>query len=131
MKRVEVVIGIVVRQGKVLICRRRAQDPLAGCWEFPGGKVEPGESLLDCLARELAEELAITARPIEPLAIIEHDYPHVQVRLHPYLCEYDSGEPRPLASEQAIWVSPAELPRYHFPPANDHLIQELVARLNG
>src|SRR6185312_6787763 len=81
MKRVDVVIGIVVRDGTILICQRQRSDALAGYWEFPGGKLEPGETIEQCLARELREELAIIARPIEPLAVIEHDYPHVQVRL--------------------------------------------------
>jgi len=128
MKRLDVVIGIVLREGKVLICQRRRSDPLAGYWEFPGGKVEPGETLEQCLLRELREELAINARPIEPLAVIEHDYPHVQVRLHPYLCRHESGEPQPLAAEQVTWVAPSDLTKYRFPPANDDLIAELIKR---
>ena len=131
MKRVDVVIGIVVRDGKILICQRRQSDALAGYWEFPGGKLEPGETLEQCLARELREELAIIARPIEPLAVIEHDYPHVQVRLHPYLCQHESGDPQPLAAEQAIWVAPTNLARYRFPSANDDLIRQLIARFSA
>jgi len=127
MNRIDVVIGVVVRDRKVLICQRCAQDRLGGYWEFPGGKQEPGESHQQCLARELAEELQIQVRAIEPLRIIEHDYPDVRVRLHPYLCEHAEGEPTPLACQQVLWVAPADLPTYRFPPANDQLIRDLLS----
>ena len=129
MKRIDVVIGIVVRDGKVLICQRPEQGLLGGYWEFPGGKQEPGESQHQCLARELAEELQIEVRPVEPLECIEFDYSHAHVRIHPYLCEHVGGEPTPLASQQAIWVGASELAAYRFPPANDNLIQYLIARM--
>ena len=130
MKRVDVVLGIVVVSGgNVLICRRRAADPLGGLWEFPGGKVEPGESLEQCLARELAEELGIQVRIIEPMPPIEHDYPAVHVRLHPFLCAHVAGDPRPLAAAEVLAVAPKDLPRYRMPPANDPMIRWLVPRL--
>lgn len=131
MKRVDVVIAIVVRDGKVLICQRPEQGPLGGYWEFPGGKQEPGESHHQCLARELAEELQIEIRPVEPLESIEFDYPHARVRIHPYLCEHAAGEPTPLASQQFLWVKTTDLPAYHFPPANDNLIRWLLAKFGG
>jgi mutator protein MutT len=126
---VDVVIAIVRREGKILICRRRRQDMLGGYWEFPGGKLQPGESHKRCLARELHEELLIRARPLEALEIIEYDYPHARVRLHPYLCEHTEGEPQPLASDQVRWIDAANLPDYSFPPANDSLIQRLTEAL--
>jgi A/G-specific adenine glycosylase len=126
MNRVDVIIGIVVRAGNVLICQRLQQGPLGGFWEFPGGKQEPGESREQCLSRELAEELAIRVRPIKAMDVIEFDYADASVRLHPYLCEYLDGEPQPLASQRAIWVSPADLKDYKFPPANDNLIHVLI-----
>ena len=82
MKRIDVVIAVVVRDGKVLVCQRRDDDTFGGYWEFPGGKLEPHESHEQCLARELREELAIRIRPLDPLEPIEHDYPHARIRLH-------------------------------------------------
>jgi A/G-specific adenine glycosylase len=129
MNRVDVIIGIVVRAGKILICQRLQQGPLGGFWEFPGGKQEAGESREQCLLRELAEELAIRVRPIKVMDVIEFDYADASVRLHPYLCEHVDGEPQPLASQRAIWVSPAQLNDYKFPPANDDLIRTLIEQL--
>ena len=128
MKRIDVAIGIVQRDGKVLICQRRQQDHLAGFWEFPGGKLEAGELCEQCLVRELAEEVGIEVRPIEALAAIEYDYPAVHVRLHPYLCEWLSGEAKPLAAQQVLWVDADDLAGFRFPPANDGLIGELARR---
>lgn len=128
-KRVDVVIAVVVRGGSVLICQRRSDDPLGGYWEFPGGKREPGESNEQCLARELMEELAIEARPAEALAPIEHDYPHLRVRLHPYWCEHLAGDPQPLAAQQIAWVTADDLSSYRFLPANADLIRSIRARL--
>jgi mutator protein MutT len=128
IKRADVAIGIIIRDGLILICQRRAQDPLGGYWEFPGGKQEPGESPDQCLVRELAEELGIEVRLIDALPIIEWDYPAVHVRLHPLVCELTVGEPKPHASEQLRWVKPADLAQYRFPPANDNLIRTLASR---
>jgi A/G-specific adenine glycosylase len=128
MQRQDVVIGIVIREGRILICQRRRQDTLGGYWEFPGGKLEADESLEQCLARELREELAIKATVIEAFPTIEYDYPSGSVRLHPYLCQHVQGEPKPLASQELAWVAPADLGTYPFPLANDGLIRELQRR---
>jgi mutator protein MutT len=129
MKRVDVDIAIITRGGKVLICQRKSDNTFGGCWEFPGGKREPGETAEQCLRRELDEELAVRARPIEALDVIEHDYPAARVRLHPYLCEHTAGEPQLLACQQAIWVDPPALRDYPFPPANEGLIEQAIERL--
>src|SRR5205809_378239 len=83
LNRIDAAIAIVVRGQKVLICQRKADDTFGNLWEFPGGKQEDGETLEQCLARELREELAIEARPIARLPVVEHDYPQVLIRLHP------------------------------------------------
>jgi A/G-specific adenine glycosylase len=130
MKQIEVAIGIVLCRGQILICQRRPLDPLGGLWEFPGGKQEPGESLEQCLLRELAEELCIGVSVLEALPSIDYDYSAAHVRLHPYLCEHLEGHATPLAAQRAIWVKPSDLPSYSFPPANDNLIRELVRRFS-
>ena len=129
MREIDVAIGMVCRDGKVLICQRRTPDPLGGYWEFPGGKVEPGESADECLLRELAEEVAIRVRITAALDAIEYDYESTRVRLHPFACELIDGEPQPLASQRLAWVSPTEFSTYRFPPANDSLLHWLAVLL--
>ncbi len=128
MKTVDVVIAAIIRNGNVLIAQRREQDSFASFWEFPGGKREPGESLEQCLARELQEELAVCAVPTAALATIEHQYERIRVRLHPYLCTCEQ-EPRPLACQRLEWVPPENLREYNFPAANSALIENLIAHL--
>lgn len=130
-KRIDAAIAIVRRAGRILICQRKPDDTLGGLWEFPGGKQEDGESLEQCLARELREELNISARPIVALPPIEHDYPHALIRLHPFLCEHESGEPEHLECQDARWIAPDSLSAYPFPPANESLIAEVIARLSS
>lgn len=129
-KRVDVPIAVVVRDGRVLVCQRRHDDPLGGFWEFPGGKREPNETNEQCLVRETREELSIEIRPIERLPVIEHDYPHLHVRLHPYRCEHLSGEPQPLAADRVEWAAASDLPAYTFLPANLALVQSLARWLS-
>ncbi len=129
MHRVDVVIGVIVRGGRLLISRRKAGGPLGGFWEFPGGKRDIGETLDQCLARELAEELAVAVTPYDALPSLDYDYPTALIRLHPYLCTLTDGEPKPLASEELRWVTLDELATYPFPPANDRLLHAVTLRL--
>ena len=130
MKRIDAAIAIIVRDGLVLVCQRKDDDTFGGCWEFPGGKQEDGETLEQCLARELREELNITARPTTSLSPIVHDYPEALVRLHPFLCDHESGEPETIECQATRWVEPAQLRDYRFPPANDALIEQIILRLS-
>lgn len=126
MQRVDAAIAIIESRGKILICQRKDDNVLGGYWEFPGGKREPGESLEDCLRRELREELAIKVRPIRALTAIDHDYPHVHVRLHPFLCIHESGQIRHLECQTSRWIDPPALRDYRFPPANESLLDEVI-----
>lgn len=130
MKTVDVALGIVVNEGRLLVCRRGEDNPvLGGFWEFPGGKKEPGETIEECLHRELAEELGIEVAPIGHLPAAEHAYPAVKVRLHSFLCRLTSGDPRPIGCQQVRWVRPEELDHFPFPPANAHLLEAVRHRL--
>lgn len=129
MNRIEAAIAIVTRGGKVLVCQRKDDDTFGGYWEFPGGKQEDGETLHQCLARELLEELNIRARPTLPLTPIVHDYPHALLRLHPFLCEHESGEPELIECQATKWIEPNELRDYRFPPANESLIEQVIEEL--
>ena len=130
MKHIDVAIGIVCKGGQVLICRRKQDGHLAGFWEFPGGKVEPGESPAQCVARELREELDIEVNVATALPTIEHDYPDRQVRLHPFLCDHRNGIPKPIGCDETIWVNPPALREYKFPNANDGLIEDLIKQMD-
>jgi len=128
MKRIDVAIAVVVRAGRILICQRKPSDTFGGFWEFPGGKCEGGESPEACLVRELREELDITPGATEKLAPISHDYPHVCLTLHPFLCTDFAGEPKLIECQRLQWVEPAKLRDFRFPPANAALLEQLARR---
>jgi mutator protein MutT len=127
MTLIDAAIAIVIRDEKILICQRKDDDALGGYWEFPGGKQEDGETLHDCLHRELREEIAIRARPIAQLTTVEHQYPDATVRLHPFVCQHETGEVQHLECQDSRWIEPSRLREYQFPPANETLIAETIA----
>jgi 8-oxo-dGTP diphosphatase/A/G-specific adenine glycosylase len=129
-ERTDVVIAIITRAGKVLICQRPGGGTFPGYWEFPGGKREAGETIAMCLRREILEELAIEVTPTHALRTIDHDYPRGRIRLHPFICSHGTGEVKLLAAQNAAWVDPQELGQYQFPPANEPLIAEAIEWLN-
>ena len=131
VNRTDVAIAIITRAGRVLICKRPAGGSFPGYWEFPGGKREAGETVEGCLRREVREELAMQITPLHALSPIDHDYPRGPIRLHPFVCSHDAGEPQLLACEDAAWVDPHDLARYQFPPANDSLLAEAVKWLTS
>jgi 8-oxo-dGTP diphosphatase len=122
---VDVAIGLVWKDGRLLIARRPEGVHLGGMWEFPGGKVEAGETPETGLLRELREELGVEATVIGRRAVLEFTYPDRSVRLHPLDCRWLSGEARPAGCEDPRWVAPIELSAYEFPPANASLLAEL------
>lgn len=125
MKVVEVAAGLIRHQGRYLIARRKPGGHLAGFWEFPGGKREPGESLEECLRRELFEELNIRVDVPVPYRIIRHEYPGKTVELHFFRCAIEEGEAVPLECTEIRWVSPDELSQFAFPPADLTVIEAL------
>ena len=103
-KPVDVAVGILMKaNGDVLLGQRPAGKPYEGYWEFPGGKVEAGESILAALKREFVEELGITIVTAEPWCGVEHIYPHAHVRLHFYISREWQGEPQSLESQAFAW----------------------------
>lgn len=117
--------GALSAEAQVLIARRAADAVLGGHWEFPGGKLEAGESPEACVVRELREELGVEVRLTLALGAIEHRYAHGAVRLMPYLCELSQGTPRPLAATELRWVDVQALGEIDFPPANAGLVREI------
>jgi mutator protein MutT len=126
---VQVAVAIIRRGDQILICRRKPDAVLANLWEFPGGKIEPGETPSQCVIREAREELGIEIRPDEPLDPITHTYPHATIRLTPILCTHLSGHAQPIGCADFKWINPHDLPAHTFPPANASLIRGLIARL--
>jgi mutator protein MutT len=121
------VIGAAViwRDGKILIDRRKPGGAMGGLWEFPGGKVEPGETISDCILREIREELGITIAVGEPLITIEHGYPTFTVVLHVHHCQHVEGEPQTIECDEIRYVTVDELHQYEFPAANIEIINAL------
>ena len=125
-------VGVVLNKaGEVLIDQRLEEGLLGGMWEFPGGKQEKGEAIEACIARELREELAIEVAVGEELITVDHAYSHKKLRFIVHLCDWLSGDPKPLASQQVRWVSPAQLSDYPFPAANARIIEALLGKLHG
>jgi 8-oxo-dGTP diphosphatase len=122
---IEVAIGLIWREGRLLITRRPAGVHLAGLWEFPGGKREPGESAARCLAREVAEELGIEIAVGEEREVLAFTYPDRRVELRAFDCAWRRGEPRARGCAEWRWVLPADLAGYEFPPANGPLLARL------
>ena len=128
MAYISVAIGLVMHQGRILICRRAAGSHLAGFWEFPGGKCRAGERWEACLRRELKEELGITAD--DPVRFWQgrHAYPDRTVWLMALRCRLLCGQARPRTSSEIRWVRPSDLADYAFPPANERLMRRLTSR---
>lgn len=122
-KPLQVAVGVVKNAaGRILIARRKDSAHQGGLWEFPGGKIEPGETVVAALFRELGEELAITVQRATPLISIKHRYPDLAVQLHVWVVEQFSGVATGQEGQAIAWVAPAELPRYPFPEANRPII---------
>jgi len=123
---VEVVAAVIERDGKILLTRRPPGAHLAGYWEFPGGKLHPGETREQALRREIAEELGARADVGGLIETIDWTYPDKRVRLYFFRCALTS-EPEPLEGQSMAWVTRADLRRYELPPAD----AALIARLAG
>jgi len=117
--------GIIWKNGKILIQQRLSEGLLGGLWEFPGGKVEPGESLQECVARELREELGIEVQVGAELIAVDHAYSHFSITLHAFPCKFVSGRVKLASAQKWKWVKPQELDLYAFPSANKKIIQAL------
>jgi 8-oxo-dGTP diphosphatase len=125
---VHVAVGVILSpENKILIALRHPNSHQGGLWEFPGGKVEVGESVERALARELDEELGIELGEVRPLMTIKHDYPDKSVCLDVWWVERFSGEPEGREGQLIRWVSIADLMNYAFPPANAAIVEAIQA----
>ena len=125
---VTVVVGILIDGvGRVLVTRRAPDAHQGGLWEFPGGKVEADENLLEALARELREELGVLVETTEALMALEHDYGDKRVALDVHRVTRWTGEPRGLEGQPLAWERPEQLRDWAFPVANRAILERLLA----
>jgi 8-oxo-dGTP diphosphatase len=117
--------------GRVLLAQRPAGKPMAGLWEFPGGKVESGERPEDSLIRELKEELGIVVREacLAPLTFASHAYPEFHLLMPLFVCRRWDGMVTPREGQRLAWVRPNRLREYPMPPADEPLIAHLTGLL--
>jgi 8-oxo-dGTP diphosphatase len=126
-RRIRVVAALLERDdGKVLITQRRPQAFMPLKWEFPGGKVEPGETDQQALARELTEELDIQVEVGEHFMGLNHSYPEFELDFQVYRCRLLSGEPKKVAVHNFRWVTVNDLDNYEFPPADLPTVKQLL-----
>jgi mutator protein MutT len=121
-----VAAAVIERGGRFLLTRRPRGVHLEGCWEFPGGKCDAGETLAACLIREVREELAVEVRVGAEVFATTHAYPDRSIELHFFACEL-AGVPAPQMGQEMRWVRRAELSTLELPPAD----AELIAKLSG
>ncbi len=126
--RLWVAVGVIQDPlGRIFICRRPQAKHQGGKWEFPGGKVEAGETVQQALARELGEEIGIRVTALAPLLEIRHDYADKAVLLDVWRVTGFDGHPHGREGQVARWVSRAELAGYDFPEGNRAIVAQLLA----
>lgn len=125
----QVSAAVLEREGCYLLTQRPLNGLLGGLWEFPGGKQEPGETLPECLERELQEELGIQIRVGEAIHSYRHAYTHFRVTVHSFHCHWVNGgaEPQPLQVHDIVWLKPAEMTNYPMGKVDRQIASSLIA----
>jgi mutator protein MutT len=123
-------LAIILNEfSEVLIDRRLASGTFGGYWEFPGGKIEPNETIETCIKREVKEELGIEIQVGKHLITLSHTYENLQITLIAHLCRYLDGEPQTLQCQEVRWSSLQNLAQFNFPDANYQIIEALAKKL--
>lgn len=128
MKSPQKIIGVALIKnelGQILIDKRLPKGNFGGLWEFPGGKLEAGETIQDCIKREIMEELAIEIEVEKHFIGIDYIYKKLKLTLEVYECRHLKGVPQPIECEEIRWVNLEELDSFSFPPANKKIIAKL------
>ncbi|WP_088161313.1 (deoxy)nucleoside triphosphate pyrophosphohydrolase [Sphingobacterium sp. G1-14] len=124
----QVTCAIIEHADKILICQRSNSMKLPLKWEFPGGKIEQGESKEDCLRREIKEELDIEIEINNTLSTVEYHYSDFSIQLYPFLCSLLNGEVKSLEHAQAIWVDANQLRDYDWAEADFPIVDEYLTQ---
>lgn len=132
MALIHVAVGVITNPdtSKVLLSKRHVDSHQGGLWEYPGGKVESGESVESALSRELHEELAIEVTETAPLLVIEHDYGDKQVKLDVWHVRRFTGQEQSREGQPLCWVAAEDLDKLDFPAANDPITETVRALLS-
>jgi A/G-specific adenine glycosylase len=125
-----IAIGVVHKNGRVLIALRPAEGLLGNLWEFPGGKLKSDETLAECCRREVLEETGIDTEVGRCFSVVQHSFTHFRITLHAFHCRYKTGKAAPRSSQKIIWARPGDLENYAFPKANKKIIEDLFASPN-
>ena len=123
---VEVVAGLIWKEGKFMICQRPENKARALLWEFVGGKVEHGETKEQALIRECQEELAVTLTVGDVFMDVVHEYPDITVRLTLFNATIAKGVPQKLEHNDIKWITPAEIKNYIFCPADREILKRII-----
>ena len=113
-------------RNKILITQRKPGGPHGGLWEFPGGKIEPGEGPEACIRREILEELGVEISHIAPYQIVSYNYGSFSITLHTFTCLIGEGTPQTLGCEDMRWIKIEELREFPFPDADKMIIAQLM-----
>ncbi len=123
-----VVAAAIIEQNDCFLLTKRLDGVhYGGFWEFPGGKQEPGESLEECLKREVREELEIEIGIFRPFTVVKYQYPEKPVELHFFCCCVLNGTPKPVGCAEWAWVPKGRLNTYPFPPADAVILEKILS----
>jgi len=123
------VVAAVIKKGGTIFATQRGYGDYKGWWEFPGGKIEEGETPQEALEREIKEELDVSIKVGELIDTIEYDYPDFHLSMDCFWCEIEEGEPKLLEAEASKWLGKDELDLVNWLPADETLIQKIKSLL--
>lgn len=126
LKSIQVTCAVILKGDRILVTRRSPDMPHPNKWEFPGGKLEAGETERDCIVREIKEELAIEIEPIIRLTPVEHRYQEVKVKLIPFLAKYLKGEVVCAEHSEFKWLKVEELGKLNWVAADWPIVDEVM-----
>ncbi len=126
MGTIKVVCGIIFKEDKIFLCRRNANKSLAGYWEFPGGKIEPGEAEKDALSRELYEELGMKVNVLQYYKTVVHPYEKFTIELIAYICQFQEANYKLTDHDKYEWVYKEDLTKWNLAPADIPLAKAIL-----